>query len=88
MIILDVNLDFAFQTFHVIVVMLLVFLCFGNFWRVESKPLKLFGFLQDQTYSVDCAGYLKEGEEEGGVTLKERVPGEGRRDVGGGEKEA
>lgn len=64
--------------------MLLVFLCFGNFWRVESKPLKLFGFLQDQTYSVDCAGYLKEAEEEGGVTLKERLPGEGRRDVGGG----
>lgn len=62
--------------------MLLVFLCFGDFWRVESKPLKLFGFLQDQTYSVDCAGYLKEGEDEGGMTLKERVPGEGVRDGG------
>lgn len=49
---------------------------------MESKPLKLFGFLQDQTYSVDCAGYLKEGEEEGEVTLKERVPGEGEKDGG------
>lgn len=57
--------------------MLLVFLCFGNLWRVESKPLKLFGFLQDQIYSVDCAGYLKEGAEEGAVTLKERTPGKG-----------
>lgn len=47
---------------------------------MESKSLKLFGFLQDQTYSIDCAGYLKEGEEEGRVTLKERVPGEGGRE--------
>lgn len=64
------------------VAILLVLLCFGDFWRVESKPLRLFGFLQDQTYSVDCAGYLKGGEEEGGMTLKERVPGEGGRDEG------